>query len=140
MSGTIISWFHPKFTCYMCQQNLSMTASMQAWQQNNKPHMIITESPNLIRVTQSWSSISYSPEYSHHMYSSLTLQAYLLFSSTFYLFFKLIIVSNFINSSIIYCSFNIQHFLYFLPLPHGHGSLRPIFLPTTTVPDFFCSI
>jgi glutathione S-transferase len=23
-----------------------------------------------------------------------------------------------------YCK---QHFLYFLPLPHGHGSLRPIF-------------
>ena len=32
-----------------------------------------------------------------------------------------------------------QHFLYFLPEPHGHGSFRPIFLPTTTVPDFFCS-
>ena len=29
-----------------------------------------------------------------------------------------------------------QHFLYFLPLPHGHGSLRPIFvtlLGATTV-------
>jgi hypothetical protein len=22
-----------------------------------------------------------------------------------------------------------QHFLYFLPLPHGHGSLRPTSLP-----------
>ena len=32
-----------------------------------------------------------------------------------------------------------QHFLYFLPEPHGHGSLRPIFLSFTTVPDFFCS-
>jgi hypothetical protein len=24
-----------------------------------------------------------------------------------------------------------QHFLYFLPLPHGHGSLRPIFCLVT---------
>lgn len=23
-----------------------------------------------------------------------------------------------------------QHFLYFFPLPHGHGSFRPIFLPS----------
>ena len=25
------------------------------------------------------------------------------------------------------CYFAPQHFLYFLPLPHGHGSLRPTF-------------
>jgi len=25
-----------------------------------------------------------------------------------------------------------QHFLYFKPLPHGHGSLRPIFSPLRT--------
>src|ERR1039458_7337197 len=24
------------------------------------------------------------------------------------------------------------HFLYFFPLPHGHGSLRPVFCPVTT--------
>lgn len=29
--------------------------------------------------------------------------------------------------------------VYILPLPHGHGSLRPILGPFTTVPDFFCS-
>ena len=33
-----------------------------------------------------------------------------------------------------------QHCLYFLPLPHGHGSLRPILCGFTTVPDFFCSL
>ena len=27
-------------------------------------------------------------------------------------------------------SFLPQQFLYFLPLPHGHGSLRPTFLPS----------
>jgi len=32
-----------------------------------------------------------------------------------------------------------QHFLNFLPLPHGHGSLRPTFFSLRTVPDFFCS-
>ena len=32
-----------------------------------------------------------------------------------------------------------QHFLYFLPEPHGHGSFRPIFFSLRTVPDFFCS-
>ena len=26
-----------------------------------------------------------------------------------------------------------QHFLYFLPLPHGHGSLRPTFDVTDTI-------
>ena len=31
-----------------------------------------------------------------------------------------------------------QQFLYFFPLPHGHGSLRPIFFPFTIVPDNFC--
>lgn len=43
-----------------------------------------------------------------------------------------------------YCLFSClpylpQQYLYFLPLPQGQGSLRPIFLPTMTVPDFFCS-
>ena len=33
-----------------------------------------------------------------------------------------------------------QHFLYFLPLPHGHGSFLPIFLSLNTVPDNFCSL
>ena len=33
-----------------------------------------------------------------------------------------------------------QQCLYFLPLPHGHGSLRPILCGFTTVPDFFCSL
>jgi hypothetical protein len=27
------------------------------------------------------------------------------------------------------CADEPQHFLYFLPLPHVHGSLRPTFLP-----------
>lgn len=31
-----------------------------------------------------------------------------------------------------------QHFLYFLPLPHGHGSFLPTFFSLTIVPDFFC--
>ena len=38
-----------------------------------------------------------------------------------------------------YASFLIQQNLYFFPLPQGHGSFLPIFFPTTTVPDFFCS-
>ena len=32
-----------------------------------------------------------------------------------------------------------QQYLYFFPLPQGHGSFLPTFLPITTVPDFFCS-
>lgn len=32
-----------------------------------------------------------------------------------------------------------QHFLYFLPLPHGHGSFLPIFFSLRIVPDCFCS-
>ena len=43
------------------------------------------------------------------------------------------------SKSEIYLFFPQQN-LYFFPLPHGHGSLRPTFLPTITVPDFFCSI
>lgn len=30
-----------------------------------------------------------------------------------------------------------QHFLYFSPLPHGHGSFRPTFLPFLTVVFLF---
>ena len=30
-----------------------------------------------------------------------------------------------------------QQFLYFLPLPHGHGSFLPIFFPLITVPEKF---
>ena len=30
----------------------------------------------------------------------------------------------------VYLFLFIQQYLYFLPLPHGHGSFRPIFLPT----------
>lgn len=33
-----------------------------------------------------------------------------------------------------------QHCLYFLPLPHGHGSFLPTFLSLITVPDIFCSL
>ena len=33
-----------------------------------------------------------------------------------------------------------QQNLYFFPLPHGQGSLRPILCGFTTVPDFFCSL
>src|SRR5699024_8784213 len=40
----------------------------------------------------------------------------------------------------VYYLFLPQQYLYFLPLPHGHGSFRPIFGPFTTVPDFFCSL
>ena len=29
-----------------------------------------------------------------------------------------------------------QHFLYFFPLPHGHGSFRPTFFPFRTVGGF----
>lgn len=32
-----------------------------------------------------------------------------------------------------YFSFAPQHFLYFLPLPHGQGSFLPIFLPLRIV-------
>jgi hypothetical protein len=32
-----------------------------------------------------------------------------------------------------YSFFRKQHFLYFLPLPHGHGSLRPTFGPVLTI-------
>ena len=30
------------------------------------------------------------------------------------------------------CVYSIQHFLYFLPLPHGQGSFRPTFASRTT--------
>ena len=33
-----------------------------------------------------------------------------------------------------------QHFLYFLPLPHGQGSFLPTFFSLRTVPAFFCSL
>ncbi len=104
----------------------------------SKSLLIITVSPDLIRITQRWSSTSRSLEYSHQNAflsdaSSLSTLLFIVLS------FILIIASLLRNSSTIYCSFNIQHFLYFFPLPHGHGSLRPIFFPTTTVPDFFCS-
>ena len=33
-----------------------------------------------------------------------------------------------------------QHFLYFLPLPQGHGSLRPTFGPFTIVVEAFCAL
>ena len=38
-----------------------------------------------------------------------------------------------------YCTFPQQN-LYFLPLPHGHGSFLPTFLSLITVPDIFCSL
>ena len=33
-----------------------------------------------------------------------------------------------------------QHFLYFLPEPHGHGSFLPIFFSLRIVVDSFCSL
>ena len=33
-----------------------------------------------------------------------------------------------------------QHFLYFFPDPHGHGSFLPIFLGLRIVVDSFCSL
>ena len=39
-----------------------------------------------------------------------------------------------------YFSFAPQHFLYFLPLPQGHGSLRPTFGPFTIVVEAFCAL
>ena len=33
-----------------------------------------------------------------------------------------------------------QHFLYFLPLPHGHGSLGKIFFSLRIVPEAFCCL
>ena len=41
---------------------------------------------------------------------------------------------------LLYAHYLPQQCLYFLPLPHGHGSFLPTLCGFTTVPDFFCSM
>lgn len=132
------------------------THILSAWKHTaclypTETHLTITVSPGFIGATPSWCSVYHPPGSFHHSLDfdsrlprlpSLLLLIYLLCSSTYCYYanvpFKNDNILIFLICKVLYAFFP-QHFLYFLPEPHGHGSFRPIFLPTTTVPDFFCS-
>ena len=75
------------------------------------------------------------------MYLSLKHADILLFPSTFYRFFFTVDSSILVqNNGFVNYYFLPQHFLYFLPLPQGHGSFGYTFLSFTIVVERFCSL
>lgn len=99
-------------------------------------HTTVTESPGRIRATQSWFSAASCKDASSTRKSKTLTPAGI----------SLCCIATAYSSRLRILTIQVfeypylpQQRLYFLPLPHGHGSLRPGFLPTITVPDFFCS-
>lgn len=138
--------------CYRGSTHILSARKQTACLYPTETHLTITVSPGFIRATPSWCSVYHPLGSFHHSLDirfyrptrlpSLLLLIYLLCSST-YCYYANVLFKNdniliFLICKVLYAFFP-QHFLYFLPEPHGHGSFRPIFLPTTTVPDFFCS-
>ena len=77
--------------------------------------MIITESPDRIKVTPRWSSTNIPQEYSHQMYSSLLIHINLLFSSTYFLFYNCYLHASMTYQSILfYVVLNSYFYLYIL--------------------------